>query len=313
MRVVRDLTQVSEAVRGAAVAIGNFDGVHRGHRVLLDRVRQIARAEHIPAGVIIFEPHPREFFQPDQPHFRLTPLAEKFRLFDEAGLNVAVVLDFDAHLAELSAEAFIQKVLVDALGVRHVVVGHDFLFGRDRTGSPETLKDSGRADDFEVHVIAPQGVSGTVYSSSVVRQHLMGGDVRAAAGVLGHWWRVRGTVVLGEKLGRELGFPTANIKLPLHVALAHGIYAVYVWLEEKRFEAAAYYGNRPTVNGTTTLLEVFIFDFSGDLYGAEISVDFVDFVRGDQNFATHDALIDQIERDCEVARRQLGGVLVPWL
>ena len=312
MLVVRDLAQVPEAARGAVFAIGNFDGVHRGHRVLIDRVKAIACEADRASGVIVFEPHPREFFQPDRPHFRLTPLNEKLRLFAEAGLDVAVVLDFDAQLAALDAEDFIAKVLVKGLGVQHVVVGYDFLFGRKRAGSVDTLRRAGQIHDFEVNVIDPQGEGGVVYSSSDVREALRKGEVRKAAEILGHWWRVRGIIIPGEKLGRTLGFPTANIELPKDTALAHGIYAVYVTIDGACYQGVAYFGRRPAVEGKTVLLEVFIFDFQGRLYGAQISVEFVDFVRGDMSFATLDELSSQIKRDCEKARHLLGGVSQPW-
>ena len=293
--------------RKSAIAIGNFDGVHRGHRVLLDTARSVARAKAVPSAAMLFEPHPRELFQPDKPHFRLTPLPRKLTLLAAQGLDVAVVIAFDRSFASLSAEAFIAEVLVRDLAVSHVVVGYDFQFGKGRTGTPALLKDAGARMGFGVSVVEPVGVAGQVYSSSAIRACLAKGDVRRAGGMLGHWWRVAGTVVGGAKRGTGLGFPTANLALPDGVELGYGIFAVRVWLDGQCHLAAAYNGTRPTFDNGKPVLEVFLLDFDGNLYGREIEVEFVDFIREDRKFDSMDAIKAQMAADCDVARQVLAA------
>jgi riboflavin kinase/FMN adenylyltransferase len=302
MIVLNATSDVPSAACGGAYAIGNFDGVHRGHQALLQAAREHAAALGGPAGVILFEPHPREHFQPDTPHFRLTPLARKLELLEGLGLDVAVVLTFDAALAALPAEAFIARILVDALAARHVVIGYDFRFGKGRAGDAELLARAGRERGFGLTVVAPVGEAGVVFSSGAVRAALTKGDVAGAAALLGHWWRVSGEVIGGFKRGTGLGFPTANIALDPGVTLAHGIYAVRVYAEGQIFGGAAYLGTRPTFDGGAPMLEVFLFDFDGDLYGRTITLEFIDFVRGDMRFASAEALKAQIAQDCARAQ-----------
>jgi riboflavin kinase / FMN adenylyltransferase len=307
MIVVHGTADVPAAARGAVLAIGNFDGVHRGHQALLEAAITEARGRVGPAGAIVFEPHPREFFQPDTPHFRITPLPRKLELLEGLGLDVAVVVPFDASLAGLSAQAFIERVLVQGLGVAHVVVGYDFRFGKGRSGDPDTLRQAGAALGFGVTVVAQVAEAGEVFSSSAIRAELAQGDVRGAGQALGHWWRVSGRVVGGAKRGTGMGFPTANLALPRGTALAHGIYAVRVDAGERRLDGAAYLGTRPTFDDGEAVLEVFLFDFDGDLYGRDIGVEFIDFVRADAKFAGATALQEQMARDVERARQLLAA------
>jgi riboflavin kinase/FMN adenylyltransferase len=251
---------------------------------------------------MLFEPHPREFFQPEKPHFRLTPLKRKLELLDHFGLDLAVVLAFDAALAGLSAQDFIERVVAGALAARHVVIGYDFRFGKGRTGEPETMRQAGRALGFGVTVVAQVGEAGEVFSSNAIRAELAQGDVAGAAQMLGHWWRLSGKVIGGFKRGAGLGFPTANVALAPGTALAHGIYAVRVYVDEKMYAAAAYLGTRPTFDNGAPMLEAFLFGFDGDLYGREIVVEFVDFVRPDAKFASVEALKEQIAKDCARAQ-----------
>jgi riboflavin kinase/FMN adenylyltransferase len=301
MRLIRSYQDVPPELKGAAIAIGNFDGVHRGHQALLICAREKARALCSPGGAMVFEPHPREFFRPAEPHFRLTPLERKLELFERLGLDMAIVLTFDAALAGLSARLFIDDVLGSGLGVRHAVIGYDFFFGKDRGGNPETLRSAARELGFGVTIIAPVAEAGEVFSSSGIRARLAAGDVKGAALMLGHWWRVAGTVTGGAKRGAALGFPTANLTLPQGTALAHGIYSVRVLIGGERLAGAAYLGTRPTFDDGAPILEVFLFDFHGDLYGRVIEVEFLDFVRADQRFSTVDALRAQIAKDCDRA------------
>lgn len=308
MRIVQGYQNVPPELQGAVLAIGNFDGVHRGHQALLLDARREASEFGRPAGVMVFEPHPREFFRPEEPHFRLTTLEQKLELIERLGLDFAVVLTFDAGLAGLSAGRFIKDVLVDALQVQHVVIGYDFFFGKNRGGNPETMRTAGREHGFGVTVIPPVAEAGEVFSSSAIRAKLSAGDVRGAALDLGHWWRVAGIVTGGAKRGTGMGFPTANIALREGTALAHGIYAVRVDVDGARYGGAAYIGTRPMFDDGAALLEIFLFDFEGDLYGREIEVSFLDFIRGDQRFADVAALISQMERDCARAREIIREV-----
>jgi len=307
MRVVHGFRGVPDAARGAALAIGNFDGVHRGHQALLET--SVAKAKEIgaPAGALIFEPHPREFFHPEEPHFGLTTLDQKLAIFEALGLDLAIVLDFNAKLAELPADAFISCVLVEALGVRHVVIGHDFFFGKNRGGTPETLQAAADRLGFGLTVIAPVAEGGEAFSSSNIRLHLAQGDVAGAAKMMGRWWRVGGTVVGGARRGVGLGFPTANVPLARGTGLGHGIYAVRVYLGPDRYDGAAYLGTRPTYGHGMPVLEVFLFDFDGDLYDRAIEVEFIDFIRDDRKFDTSEALIAQMQQDCARARHILSG------
>jgi riboflavin kinase/FMN adenylyltransferase len=307
MIVVHGTSDVPEGARGGALAIGNFDGVHRGHQALLRTASEQAAALGAPAGVILFEPHPREFFQPDKPHFRLTPLKRKLALLEQFGLDLAVVLTFDAALAGRSAREFIERIIVDALAARHIVIGYDFRFGKARTGDPEAMRRAADVLGFGVTVVPQVGEAGEVFSSNAIRAELAQGDVAGAAQMLGHWWQVSGEVIGGFRRGTGLGFPTANIPLAPGTALAHGIYAVRVHADGKTYAGAAYLGTRPTFDDGAPMLEVFLFGFDGDLYGQEIAVDFVDYVRADAKFASIEALKEQIAKDCAKAQSILDA------
>lgn len=306
MDVFHGYDHVSASARGASVAIGNFDGVHKGHQALIARARREAVHLDAPTGAVLFEPHPREFFQPARPLFTLTPLPQKLKLLERYGVDVTFVLPFARELAQMSAEAFVERVLVAGLGVRHVVIGHDFLFGKSRAGNAQQMVELGKTFGFGVSIVPPVGSGGEVYSSSGVRAELAQGDVEGAAQMLGHRWKVEGIVQGGARRGTGLGFPTANIALGKGAALAHGIYAVHVDFEGKRYQAAAYLGTRPTFDDGSPVLEVFLFDFDGDLYGRRIEVEFVDFLRGDRKFDSLEALKTQMDIDCARAREVLA-------
>ncbi len=308
LRVVHGHHIVPPEICGSVLAIGNFDGVHRGHQALMLAAREEARKTGKTAGVMVFEPHPREFFRPDEPHFRLTTLDQKLRLVERLGMDFAIVMKFDADLANLPATRFIEKILVRDLQVSHVVIGYDFFFGKGRGGNPELMRSAGLEHGFGVTVIPPVAEAGEAFSSSAIRAKLSAGDVRSAAHDLGHWWRIVGTVTGGAKRGTGLGFPTANITLPKGTALAHGIYAVRVYVDGQRHHGAAYLGTRPTFDHGAPVLEVFLFDFDGDLYGKEIEVEFIDFVREDQRFPNAEALIEQMKLDCARAHEIIAGV-----
>lgn len=305
MDVFQGYDHVPPGARGASVAIGNFDGVHKGHQALIARVRAEAARLGIRAGAVVFEPHPREFFQPARPLFTLTPLPQKLKLLEIYGVEITFVLPFAHELAQMSSEEFVERVLVAGLGVAHIVIGYDFLFGKGRAGNAQQLVELGKAFGFGVSVVPPIGSGGEVYSSSAVRAELAQGDVEGAAEMLGHRWKVEGIVQGGARRGTGLGYPTANIALGRGAALAHGIYAVHVDFEGQRYQGAAYLGTRPTFDDGSPVLEVFLFDFDGDLYGRRIEVEFVEFLRGDRKFDSLEALKAQMDIDCARASEVL--------
>ena len=294
-------------LRGSVVAIGNFDGVHRGHQALLARAREIAKREGKPWGVVTFEPHPRTFFRPQQPVFRLTPSALKLRLFKALGADFVSVIAFNAELACLSAEGFVQEELLARLGVAHVIAGFDFYFGQGRKGNAGTL----RAAGLEVSVVEEvmdEGAGHLTFSSSNIRQSLQQGQPRQAAQELGYDWMICGTVVPGDQRGRTIGFPTANIIVEHGVEPARGIYATWVretGHPEVLWMGAGYFGDRPTFNTNRTFFEVYLLDQSLDLYGRELMVQFVELIRPDQSFKSVEALVAQMRADCDTARRIL--------
>lgn len=298
---------VPASLKDAVLAIGNFDGVHRGHRAVLDAALSQAQVDGKVAGVMFFTPHPRQFFSPDTPLFMLTTDRQKQAVFADLGLDFSIAVPFDNALSQVTAEDFVTDILVRGVGVSHVVIGYDFFFGAKRGGNPELMRALGKAHGFGVTVVSPTGDGGLIYSSTAVRDALEEGQVRRAAAILGRNWQVVGRVISGAGRGEGLGFPTANIALPPGCHLHHGIYAAFVHHGGARYEAAAYYGKRPSFDNDAPVLEVFLFDFEGDLYGAEIGVEFVDFIRADMKFADMDALKAQMDADCEAVRRVLQG------
>lgn len=308
MIVIEGSAEMPASARGGVVAIGNFDGVHRGHQALIGEAVSLARKAGAVAGVMVFEPHPREFFHPDQNHFRLTPLKAKLKILATLGLDFVLVVPFDNALAALEHYEFVDKYLVEKLGVRHVVVGYDFYYGKQRRGSPESMILAGIEHDFEVTVIPPVAEGGEVFSSTAIRLKLAQGDVKGAAEELGRRWHVSGTVIGGAKRGTGLGYPTANVPMPKGTALGHGIYAVRAHVGDAAHDAAAYLGTRPTFDDGMPVLEVFLLDFDGDLYGQEMDVEFVDFIRGDRKFDTPEDLVAQMTADVAQVRDVLKGL-----
>lgn len=300
--IVRKTDPFPARLRGGVVAIGNFDGVHRGHRAVLDKVVEMGRERGVPALALTFEPHPRTYFRPDTPVFRLTPAAVKAGLLARLGLDGVVEVAFDADLASTTAADFVDRILIDRLGVSAAVVGYDFHFGKGRAGSPEVLRELGAERGFDVVVIGPAGEAETVWSASAVRDALAAGDVREAARILGYRWYVSGEVVHGEKRGRELGFPTANIGLPPETGLRHGIYAVRMRVGDETYDGAASFGRRPQFDNGAPVLEVYLFDVSIDLYGRLVEVEFVEFIRAERRFDSVDDLVARMRKDVEEAR-----------
>jgi len=308
MDIVRFWRDVPRTLQGAALAIGNFDGVHRGHQAVLGEAIHIAKREGRRSGAVVFDPHPREFFSPDQPFFYLTPLPLKLELLEALGLDQTFVIPFDQALASLSAEAFATDVIAGGLGASHVVVGHDFSYGKGRTGTTEELAALGRTLGFGVDVVSPVGAGGDVFSSSSIREHLRKGEVRDAADELGYWWRAQGRVAPGAGRGKGLGFPTLNCPLTPGQDVRHGIYAMRVHHDGGRSHAAGYVGVRPTFGEDRPVLEAYLLDFTGDLYGKEVEAEFIAFLRRDQTFAAPQALAEQMRTDTEQARAVLERI-----
>jgi riboflavin kinase/FMN adenylyltransferase len=293
------------------VAIGNFDGVHRGHQHVIATAQAEAAQTGSPTLALTFEPHPRAFFQADRPMFRLTDPATKFRLLAGLGVDCVACAPFDRTFAALSAEAFVAEVLVGWLNARAVVVGGDFHYGAGRSGTPESLVAAGARAGFDVIQVQPFSIDGTLASSTAIREALKAGQIDIATTLLGHAWSVSGEVLHGAKLGRTLGFPTANLKLEPATELAHGIYAVKIAIGGTWHDGVASFGRRPTVDNGAPLLEVHVFDFAGDLYGQCVDVAFVGYIREEKKFDNLDALVVQMHNDSTRARLILTGSDLP--
>jgi riboflavin kinase/FMN adenylyltransferase len=304
--VVRDEGLGLERLVRPVVAIGNFDGVHRGHRAVIGTAMERAAAAHRPAAVLTFEPHPRNFFRPDEPSFHLTSEAAKLRLLAGTGLDGAIVLTFNAALAGLTAEAFVEDILVDRLAITGAVIGFNFHFGKDRRGTPDFLAAQGVHHGFSVDVVPPFQHQGGRVSSGAVRDALTAGHIAQATDLLGHPWFVTAQVVHGDKRGRTLGYPTANLRLGADCGLKHGIYAVRVGVGGARYDGVASFGRRPMFDTGAVLLEIFLFDFSGDLYGAALDCAFIGWIRPEMSFDSVEDLIRRMDQDCSQARHLLS-------
>ncbi len=308
MRVIRDYTYVDPADRGASVAIGNFDGVHIGHQTVIDLARQAGG----PLGIMTFEPHPREYFAPDAPPFRLMSREARANRLEKLGVERLYELNFNAALAGLTPDEFARNVISEGLGLTHVVVGADFCFGKGRTGNASDLERFGAEMGFGVTIAALlEGDNGQV-SSTAIRTALTEGRPRDAAAMLGHWHRIDGPVVGGEQRGRKLGYPTANMSIEGLHPPKFGVYAVLVDVldgpHKGHYQGAASLGVRPMFNGDVPNIETYIFDFSGDLYGAELSVALVDYLRPEETFDGLDAFIAQMDSDCAQAHKVLAAL-----
>jgi riboflavin kinase / FMN adenylyltransferase len=309
--IIRDSTPAAAIPRGAVVAMGNFDGVHLGHRAVIAAALQMGRIHARPALAVTFEPHPRSFFSPNSPQFRLTDETAKLRLLAGTGLQGAVVMTFDKTRAGTTAQDFIHRELIERLGVSGIAVGYDFHFGKGRVGSPSLLVSEAPRLGIEVDVQPHIDINERPVSSSAIRMALAEGQIEDATAMLGGPWFITGEVVHGEKRGRDLGYPTANIRLDKHCGLKHGIYAVRVGRAEAndhaRFEGVASFGRRPTFDNGAPLLEVFLFDFDGDLYGKVLDVAFIGFIRDELKFDSVEALVARMGEDSGRARAMLAA------
>ena len=315
MQLIKGFERLAPGQRGASVALGNFDGVHRGHQALIAEAARAGGQIGAPTGVITFEPHPRRFFQPDAPPFRLTLGPEKARVLATHGVEHIHELAFDAALSAMPAETFVERVLAHGLGIRHLVIGEDFRFGKGRTGDALMLRNMSEGLGFTVsiqHIL--HGESGE-YSSTAVRIHLEEGRCDAAAAQLGRWHTVSGPVIIGDQRGRGLGYPTANLTFGEQIIPRYGIYAARVQVLDGPHAGwhggVASIGERPTFGINAPNFEVHLFDFTGDLYGAEISAGLVSYLRGEERFDSAQTLVAQMDRDAGLARTRLAHARIP--
>jgi riboflavin kinase/FMN adenylyltransferase len=311
MRIFRHYRDIPDAYKGAVVAVGNFDGVHRGHQALIAQAKRLAEERGAALGVLAFEPHPQEFFRPDAECFRLTPFRTKARLIAGEGADVLYALAFDAEMAKKSAQDFVLDVLVEGLGVGCVVVGADFQFGKSRAGNAAVLAYMGEMEGFGVDVFAPVAAHGAEkISSSEIRAALKAGRPEEAARLLGHDWTIEARVEEGDKRGRTLGFPTANMRLDGYLKPAFGVYAVRATIIEDDKPAGTHagvanLGIRPMFKSDAPLLETYLFDFAGDLYGKHLAVELVSYLRPEMRFDSLDALKARMSKDSDQARMLL--------
>ena len=316
MRIYRHYQTLPDEARGAAIAIGNFDGVHLGHQAVIGEAGRIARDTGAPWAVLTFEPHPRRVFQPDQPPFRLTPFRAKARALEAMGVDAMIVQRFNRTFSQRPAEDFVRDVLVDGFGARHVVAGYDFVFGHNRGGNCEMLLAMGQELGFGFTAVsAVEAEGGAVYSSTGIRDCLRAGDMRGAAAILGRPFAIEGRVASGDKRGRQIGFPTLNLHLGSVVRPALGGYAVRAGLHDgggtRWIDGVANVGKRPTFGGEDVILEAHLLDFDGDLYGQLVVVSLIEHIRAEKRFDGVDALRAQIAADTERAREILGNEPAP--
>jgi riboflavin kinase/FMN adenylyltransferase len=299
---------VPAELRGAVVAIGNFDGMHRGHHRLIDVAHDEARLRGEAGGILTFDPHPRAFFQPGALLFRLTPEPAKEKIARAFGVDIVFVRPFDAALAATTAEGFVSDILAGQLGASGLVVGDNFHFGRGRQGTPAILAELAAQAGLSCTIVPAVEIEGETVSSSRIRAALADGEVSTANRLLGYRWFVQGEVVHGDKRGRELGFPTANVRLDPGCGLRHGIYAVRIAVAPGDVrDGVASFGRRPTFDDGAPLLEPFVFDFDRDLYGRQLEVEFVAWIRGEERFASADALVARMHEDARQARDVLAA------
>jgi riboflavin kinase/FMN adenylyltransferase len=286
--------------QGGTVVIGNFDGVHLGH----EKILQTARTLNMPPLILLsFEPHPREFFTPDIAPFRLSSQRQKIEYLRKAGADGMVILPFDAALSQMDAKDFVKNILTDALHARHVVLGHDFRFGKNREGDGETILKNSDIGVSSIAAFKGKDEGGDVISSSAIRLAIQNGYMDKAAKMLGRPYAIIGKVEMGDRLGRELGFPTANISLGQYLRPLRGVYGCKISLENGRvYTGVCNYGVRPSVDGVSERLEAHIFDFDGDIYGQDISCEFLTFIRAEMHFSSLEDLKKQIEEDCNKVR-----------
>ncbi len=313
MQIFRDTAGLPDSVRGGTVTIGNFDGVHRGHQAVIGEAARVAARIGGPLAVVSFEPHPRRFFRPDEPAFQLTPMRSKLRWFQALGVEILQLINFNEEISRLSAEAFVDRLLIQGLDARHVVVGYDFVFGHGRRGDVAMLRGLADAGKFGFTAVDPvKADDGPVYSSTNIRAALAAGDPAGAAALLGRCWEIEGKVQTGDKRGRQIGFPTANLPIADYAEPALGVYAVWAGLESGDRTTwrmgIVNIGRRPTFDGEGVVIEAHIFDFAQDIYDRRLRVALAGFIRPERKFSGIEEIRARIADDCTVARSILEGI-----
>lgn len=312
MQIIRSIRRHPGLEQGCVLTIGNFDGLHLGHQAIIERVRGRAEQLGVPAAMMTFDPMPGAFFRPDAPPMQLASLREKIEDAARLGIDCFVRARFDAEFAALSPEAFLVRLIRDRLKAQALLVGEDFRFGHRRAGDVHTLDEFAGQHGIERMRLPDVCIDDERVSSTAIRQALAAGHVKHANRLLGRAYRISGRVVRGEQLGRQLGFPTANLRLARCAALRYGVYAVRVGLSDgRRLAGAASFGVRPVVAGEEPLLEIYLLDFSEDLYGQRLDVEIVDFIRPEENYDSLDLLVEQMNRDVAAVRRILDATSSP--
>ncbi|MDB2415235.1 bifunctional riboflavin kinase/FAD synthetase [Rickettsiales bacterium] len=302
MEIIFDYQNIPEKAKKSVAALGNFDGFHKGHKTIIDNCHNIARAKNTPTSIITFEPHPVSLFKPDSEPFRITTFEQKAALIEKCGVDYLFCMKFDKGFSNISADDFIEKILIGDLDVSHVVIGYDFIFGHNRQGNAEFLKERLDAHNIGFSQLEAIGSSDITYSSSKVREYIKVGDLSKVRQILGHNFKISGKIIKGDQRGRQIGFPTANIELGSYVRPARGVYAIKVEIEGNLHIGVANFGIRPSFDGNKELLEVHIFDFSEDIYGIDIEVELVDYIREEKRFENIESLISKIKEDCNRAK-----------
>ncbi|PCI33436.1 MAG: riboflavin biosynthesis protein RibF [Alphaproteobacteria bacterium] len=310
MKIYRHYEDLPDDVKGSVIVLGNFDGFHKGHQTVIGRAGKLARDMKVSLSVMVLEPHPRSYFNPGQDDFRLTSFRTKTHLLENFGVDTLFVLPFDKKLSHRTAQDFVAGILLENLGVLHVFAGYDYRFGAGRGGSAQVLQQMGHMEQFGVTIVEKIMEGDHIYSSTNIRDTLRTGDVRRCAERLGHWWHVEGHVLHGDKRGRTINFPTANLSMEGYIKPRTGVYAVRVMIAsgpaKGTWDGVANVGKRPTFNKNDLVLEAHIFDFDHDIYELPIKVEFVDYIREEQKFDGLDALKQQIEKDCLTAKKILA-------
>ncbi|WP_417317024.1 bifunctional riboflavin kinase/FAD synthetase [Emcibacter sp.] len=307
MKIFRHYDDIPDTCRGSVIALGNFDGFHKGHQIVIGRAGRIAREMKTSLSVLTVEPHPRTFFNPSQEDFRLTSFRTKAHLLEQFGVDQLFTLPFDRDFSKMTAQDFVLDVLRDKIGALHVVTGYDYRFGAGRGGGTDVLGWLSEVEQFGYTIVEKVMEGDHIYSSTNIRDSLRQGDVRQVAERLGHWWSVEGHVIQGDQRGRMIGFPTANISMDGYLKPLAGVYAVRVIIEEEGiWQGVANVGRRPTFDKKDILLEVHLFDFDDHIYDHPVKVEFVDFIREEAKFDGLEALKTQIGQDCLTARELLA-------
>ena len=297
MEIFRNSTKDLVNARGGVFALGNFDGVHLGHKEIISKAISIGEKNNIPSGVLIFQPHPRKFFRPNDENFIISDIKTRSYLLENCGLDFLGILDFDKKMSNLTPYEFVDNVINNAIDVSHLIVGYNFKFGKDRSGDVQALTDICKKLKIDLSIIDKVEDDNYIFSSSSVRDCLRKADLKGAKKIIGDYWTVKGEVIKGDQRGRQIGFPTANISMEGWIEPLFGVYAVKVSIDGLLYKGVANLGIRPTFGQSSPLLEVHLFDYSGDLYGNDIVISFIDFIREEKKFDGIEALKKQIEID----------------